>query len=247
VGTIRVVHPIRRTSTLDGLGVMVGVVALLAGFALPAFAAKDPQAAKASLLQLADLPTSGRPGFTGWLAVSPGGDSSLTMGNLDPAFAACAATNKIEQASSKYRSDSPDFSSNSDAIGNSIYVFPNAKKAKAYVAAYAKPEAQQCFQHGVEKNSVADDPRTFPPFDATTVSGGSLNEGVGFDATIGTAPQFSDSGTATLQDVRFRAGRAVIFLSTYYGGYPNQPAAAFPGTATYFSTIATRLQQHLKK
>jgi hypothetical protein len=241
--------------------VVTGATAMACIFGNPAFArsttATDKQAATAALLQLSELP-AGDParGFRGWQEISAGGSDVLRLGFPDLAFKACAATIKVEKASEKYRADTGDYDSNSDDIRNSIYVFPNAKKAKRYIATYTKPAERECYQHSV---TVGNQMRlagslgpiaapAFPDFDASTVPSGSVNEGVALSAWwSNNEPGNTDPDGETIQEVRFRSGRAVIELSTYYSISKGPAPAFFPGTAGYVISIANRLRTQLSK
>lgn len=238
---------------------MILVGGLLAG---PAVAkpnrTTDKAAATAALLQLSELPAGNSArGFRGWETRPAGSTDVMRLVFPDPAFPACAATIKVENASAKFRVDTGDYGSNADTIRNSIYVLSKVKQAKAYLAAYAKPAEQQCYQHSVITNDekrLAGAPgpiqaQEFPAFDASTVPPGSLNEGVGLNAWWTDTNPRSDYNGNALQDLRYRSGRAVISLSSWYGsampktGVPSY----FPGTANYLVAIADRLEAGLKK
>jgi hypothetical protein len=271
------VSSVRRVVIVTVAGVLSLTVFAAAAYAKPQpttnttvdkATAADKAAATAALLQLAELPAGDpRRGFNGWQGSAPTctqagqpipcpvptipsmSNSVLSNGDPDPTFEACAASMKIEAASSRYRADSPDYWSNPPRnIGNSIYVFPNAKKAKAYLSAYTQPEARDCFQHSITTHvSASSGTLTYPEFDTSTVPAGSLDEGVGFNALVTPAPGSTSPGSINYQDVRYRAGRAVIFLSTYNNNYPDNTPAPFPGVPNYLAAIADRLNQQLSK
>jgi hypothetical protein len=183
-------------------------------------------------------------------------DDGLQVAEPDPAFPACTASIAVETNSSKYRTDGTDIDSNGSSIGNSIYVFPTVDQAKAYVASYATAAAKECFQHSMSWHPISvegrypyfdptDETLELPDFDPSTVPQGSVDEGVGFDAIQRSTPGSTSPGTQGFQDVRYRAGRAVIFLRTFNGD-SSSSGAYFPGVGGYLAAIADRLTPQLK-
>jgi len=221
---------VNRTRRVTALGA-VSAIALVGAFAAPAFAASNKQIAKASTLKASDLSE------TGWTATPHTEDPPSKL-------PACAPTNKVEQAGKKFSAHSPDFK-NSDTSGqitNTVYVFPTVKLAKAYLAAFRLPTAQECLQQGLDqKLEGSGATATVSALDVSGAPRGTFDEGVGFQGVITGVPADQGGGADVyFEAVAFRLGRAVTGVTA------TNPGAAYPRTANLVITDVARLKKHLK-
>jgi hypothetical protein len=221
---------VNRTRRLAAL-VTVSAIALVGAFATPAFAASNRQIAKASTLKVSDLSEAG------WTA---------TPHTEDPPskIPACAPTNKVERVGKRFSAHSPDFK-NSDTGGqitNTVYVFPTVKLARAYLAAFKLPTAQECLQQGLDQNLEGSGATaTVSPLDVSGAPPGTFDDGVGYQGVVTGIPADQGGGTDVyFEAVAFRVGRAVTGLTT------TNPGAAYPGSADLVFTTVARLKKNLK-
>jgi len=216
----------RRATTI----VAVSLVAVLGAMAVPAFAASNKQIAKASTLQLADL--SG----TDWT-------STPHAKKPDSKVPSCAPTNKANNTAEKYGAHSPDFkNSTGTVITNAVYVFPTVKQAKAYIAAFKLPTAQECLQQGFDKTLQGSGATaTVTALDVSGAPKGTFDDGVGFQGLITGVPASENGGADLyLQAAAFRVGRAITGLTT------TSPGANYPDTAKLVLADIARLKNNLK-
>lgn len=197
--------------------------------AMPAFAASDKQLAKASTLQESDL--SG----TGW-------SSSPHTEHKDSTQPSCKATNAANKAAKKFGAHAPDFDNSDGAsVTNTVYVFPNVKQARAYLATFKLPGALECFQKGLDDSVASSQGATAAGADLN-VKGGPADDGVGFQGTLGNIPTGATPPTVDLyvQAVAFRVGRGVTGITT------SNPSEAYPSTVDLATTAIARLKKNLK-
>ena len=219
-----------RTRRVTALGA-VSAIALVGAFAAPAFAASNKQIAKASTLKASDLSE------TGWTATPHTEDPPSKL-------PACAPTNKVERVGKKFSAHSPDFK-NSDTGGqitNTVYVFPSVKLAKAYLAAFRLPTAQECLQQGLDQNLEGSGATaTVSALDVSGAPPGTFDEGVGFQGLVTGVPADQGGGADVyFEAVAFRVGRAITGLTA------TNPGAAYPGSADLVFTSIARLKKNLK-
>ncbi len=200
--------------------VLLAACAVVGMTALPAAAKTDKQIAKAASLKLSDL--SGE-----WTA-SKGDDAPNGS-------AECEAIDDIEARSDKYEFNSPEFATADAYLSNSVYVFPNVKQAKAYLAVFQDPSAGDCLQAGLEE-AVADSPGAVVDTGLLDVSGGPADDGVGYQVDVA----LSDGDTFVIEAVAFRVGRGVTGITA------QNPGGALPETADYATLAIKRLRQGLK-
>ncbi len=208
--------------------VAIASITVVGTFAVPAFAKTDKQVAKESTITIDDL--SG----TGWKQ-SPHDSTEKYK------LPVCRTSIKARAAAKKSGANSPDFS-NSDGttITNVVYVFPNVQKAKAYVAAFKLPTALECLQQTLDQ-SLKSEPDASAKFEDLDVSGGPVDDGVGFQGVISGYPTAQTGVTDTyVQAVAFRVGRAVTGFTT------SNPGEAYPDTVTLVETQLARLKKNLK-
>jgi hypothetical protein len=220
------VSGIRRAVAFVAVGAIAGVGAM----ATPAFAASDKQIAKASTLKISDL--SG----VGWT-------STPHTDNPDSELPACAPTNKANHAAEKYGAHAPDFANSDGAeITNAVYVFPTVKQAKAYLAAFKFPTAQECLQQGLDQQFEGSGvTATVSELDVSGAPKGTLDEGVGYQGVItGVPPDENGGADIHLEAVAFRTGRAVTGITTTNLG------AVYPDTVKLVLTDIARLKKNLK-
>jgi len=220
------VNSTRRAAAI----VAVSAIALVGAIAAPAFAASNQQIAKASTLKLADL------GGTGWT-------SKPHKKQPDPKVPACAPTTKASNAAEKYGAHSPDFATSAGVeITNTVFVFPTVKQAKAYLAAYKLPTAQECLQQGLNQSLKGSGATaTVSSLSVGGAPKGTFDDGVGFQAVITGVPADQNGGADLhLQAVAFRTGRAVTGVTA------TNPGAAYPDTAKLVLADIARLKKNLK-
>jgi hypothetical protein len=208
--------------------VAMATIAVVGAFAVPAFAKTDKQIAKASTLTVDDL--SG----TGWSQKPHKQDS-------DSDLPSCRATNAARNKARKYGANSPDFRNTDGAtVTNVVYVFPKVKQAVAYLAAYKLPTALECVQQGLDQ-TLESSPGASAKVDSLDVSGGPVDDGVGFQGVISGYETAQAGVTDTyVQAVAFRVGRAVTGFTT------TNPGAAYPDTVDLVKTEVARLKKNLK-
>ena len=216
----------RRATAL----VAVSVIALVGAIAAPAFAASNQQIAKASTLKVSDL--SG----TDWTATphkkSP--DSTLPS---------CAPTNRVNNAARKNGAHSPDFANSAGAqITNTVYVFPSVTQAKAYLAAFKLPTAQECLQQSLDQKLEGSGATgTVTALEVSGAPKGTFDDGVGYQAVLTGLPADQGGGADVyFEAVAFRTGRAVSGFTT------TNPGANYPDTPKFVLADLARLKKNLK-
>jgi hypothetical protein len=127
-------------------------------------------------------------------------------------------------------------------VTNTVYVFPDVKQAKAYLAAFKLPTALECIQQGLDQNLKSKPGATATVKDLqVTGAPRPIDDGVGFQGLISGVPTAQTGVTDTaVQAVAFRVGRAVTGFTTTNPGQP------FPDTVTLVKTGAARLGKNLK-
>jgi hypothetical protein len=214
-----------ETSRRVAVAVVAASLTLVVAFASPAWAKPDKQIARASTLRASDFPA-------GW-TTSRHTESSPSK------LPVCRPTAAAEKKSKSYGAASPDFGLSSGGtrtalVTNVVYVFPSVKQAKAYLAAFQLPTAQECLQarldNATKGSSVKATVTTLP------LSGFPADDDVGLAATV---PSSLD--TVYFQAVAFRVGRGITALTT------QNIAAPFPDTATLATTGIARLKTNLAR
>jgi hypothetical protein len=208
--------------------VMMATITVVAAFATPAFAKTNRQIAKASTLTIDDL--SG----TGW-------SQKPHKQDQDSDIPSCRPTNKAKAKAEKGGANSPDFQNTDGAtVTNVVYVFPNVKQAAAYLAAYKLPTALECLQQGLDQK-LKSEPGVTATVEDLDVTGGPVDDGVGFQGMISGAPTAQTGVTDTyLQAVAFRVGRAVTGFTT------TNPGEAYPNTVDLVTAQVAQLKKNLK-
>lgn len=200
-------------------------VALVVAFASPAYARSDKQIARASTLRVSDFPA-------GW-TTSRHTESSPSK------LPVCRATAAVEKRGRPYKAASPDFGvrggdTQTTLVTNVVYVFPSVKQAKAYLAAFQLPTAQQCLQARLDQATKGSS--VTATVTALDITGSPADDEVGLAATV---PSSVD--TVYFQAVAFRVGRGITAFTT------QNVAAPFPDTATLATTGIERLKTNLAK
>ncbi|HEU5301799.1 MAG TPA: hypothetical protein VFW06_06125 [Acidimicrobiia bacterium] len=208
----------RSTATVVAALLAVGLTAL------PAAAKTDKQIAKAASITVKDL---GR----GW-------DTSKHVEDDPSGIPSCADTDAANDDATEYEFNSPDFSQENAEVTNSVFVFPNVKDAKSYLAAFQDPAAVDCVSDLLDEG-LADTPDASVSVDELDVSGGPANDGVGFLATV-TIPTEEGEATVILEAVAFRVGRGVTGITTQNVDEP------LPITADLAIASIKRLKKGLK-
>jgi len=204
--------------------VVITAFALVGVVALPAVAKTDKQVAKSASITAKDL---GR----GW-------DATKHTDDGPSGTPSCADTDAANEGAKKYEFNSPDFALGDAEVTNSVYVFPNVKAAKAYLAAFQDPTAIECLQDGLDA-ALTDAPGAVAAVGELDVSGGPAQDGVGFEATI-TIPDGATEATVKLQAVAFRVGRGVTGITAQNVDEP------LPITAELATASIKRLKRGLK-
>jgi hypothetical protein len=219
--------PVKQVLRASAL-VVLATVTLVGAFAVPAFAKTDKQIAKASTLTIDDI--SG----TGWSQEPHERDA-------DSDLPSCRPTNKAKAAARKGGANSPDFQNvDGTTVTNVVYVFPNVKKATAYLAAFKLPTALECLQQSLDEN-LASKPGASASVEDLDVSGGPVDDGIGFQGVIVGVDTAQAGVTDTyIQAVAFRVGRAVTGFTT------TNPGTAYPDTVDLVTTQVARLKKNLK-
>lgn len=206
------------------------VVAPVAGAATTA--AKKPSdssIAKQGVLKLSDFPS-------GWT-------QSKHQESKPSGVSACKGTDQANAKNRKYKAQSPDFAHGDlTAAENSVYVFPKAAQAIAYLKPYQATSAGTCLQQGVAKavQKVAGAKVQVQQLDlSTALKAGTLDDAVGYEI-LATLPQ---SGGSPVQVVfvvvAVRMGRAVV---GYQFEDQNQPLSEID---TLIDATLTRLKAAL--
>ena len=217
-------HLVRRS-----LAVLTAALFVVGALALPAFAKSDKQVAKAASITVADL-------GKGWKATKHVDDPPSGI-------AACADTDAANQRSKKYKFQAPDFEQGGSQVTNSVYVFPNVKAAKAYLAAFQDPSALECLQDGLDQK-IENAPGASVDVSEFDVTGGPAQDGVGYEVVLRDSVP-NQSGTTdpiviVADIVAFRVGRGVTGLTT------QNVDEALPITADLATLSIKRLKKGLK-
>src|SRR6476660_5558961 len=103
-----------------GLVTAIALVVALAAPAVAAGAASDRSIAKQGVLQISDF--------------NPGWTQSRHQDSKPSGLASCKGTEQAIAKNKKYRAQSPDFAQGDlDLVDNTVYVFPKAAQATAYM------------------------------------------------------------------------------------------------------------------
>jgi hypothetical protein len=203
--------------------IVVVSFALVGAFASPAWATSDKQIARASTLRISDFPS-------GW-TTSPHTESPPSK------LRACRPTLAAEKNAKPYKVAGPNFGLSSGGtqtaqVTNVVYVFPSVKQARAYLAAFQLPTAEECLQARLDKAMLGS-----PLKAAVTtldLTGSPADDEVGLGAIV---PSSID--TVYYQAVAFRVGRGVTAFTT------QNVAAPLPDTPSLAATGIARLRSNL--
>ena len=188
----------------------------------------DQQIADEAGLVLADLPD-------GWES-TPSDDLGQETGIEE-----CEAIDRVNtRAVERPHSESPQFTDPDDpedatSIEGAVFVFPKAKGAKRFVAAYAADGARDCFQ-AIGDTQVEGFPESEVGTSDLEVEGG--DDAVGYRLDIERTDDAGVTDTAVVDFLVVRQGRAVVSLGA-------QSAEEPPSLDDAFDAVLERLEQEL--
>ena len=186
----------RLVAGLLAVGVATGLLVVPVGASqLPK---PDKAIAQAGLLTIADFPA-------GWTQ-QPAAKSKPSK------LKSCKTIEAVSSSSQRYEEKSPDFVQGDARVSNAVFVFPNVKKAKAYLAPFQR-SGKVCLQDSVRK-ALPEATVAVTSVDTAPIIQSGIDDAVEFVARLDEPNQGGATQTFADIEVALRSGRTIYTVSS---------------------------------